>query len=243
MLYYVYNNDIGMDYIDVSIPALGWSYWNQLSFDGGITWENLANIKTAYNKFRAPFSIRTTSSTANGQHWFGHSRGSNWPTVAGHKYLFVCDVRNAGAQMKNTHLEISGVYPAGGPNIIYGAASPAANQTVYSRVYMTFGPATNAIDDGRVWIAGYPVESGKLVQFDIKNWRQFDVTGLTDAQIRTLATKENYDEVYLTLPETFHGVSNMTEDKFLEMGGIIRNDNVDGYEFFHNVAYNWIELN
>ena len=35
----------------------------------------------------------------------------------------------------------------------------------------------------------------------------------------------------------------MTPEKFLAMGGIIRNDNVDGEEFFHNVAYNWVDLN
>ena len=242
MLYYVYNNDIGMDYIDVSSPPLGWSYWNQLSFDGGVTWETLANIKTAYEKFRAPFSIRTTSSTANGQHWFGHSRGSNWPTVAGRKYLFVCDVRNAGAQMKNTYLEMSGVYPNGGPNISYSAAPTAANQTTYSRVYRTFGPAADSIDDGRVWIAGYPVESGKLVQFDIKNWRQFDVTDLTNAQITALATKENYDEVYLELPTTFKGQTNMTPEKFLAMGGIIRNSDVDLTLALHEVPLNYTIL-
>lgn len=34
-----------------------------------------------------------------------------------------------------------------------------------------------------------------------------------------------------------------SDDAFIAAGGIIVNHDVDGEEFFHNVAYNWIELN
>lgn len=241
MLYYVYNNDIGIDYKDVSQVFKGSGNWTQVSFDNGTTWEAIANIKNeSSERFRAPFSIRNTSSTT-GEHWVGHSIGSNWPTEEGHTYLAVADVKNVGAAM--SRCAFGGSLPSGTVNIQSISIPITANQTAYTRVYRTFGHSTDNSYKGRFFLDFYPSAAGTLVQVDVKNYRQFDVTGWTSAQITALAIKENYDEVYLTLPSTFKGESNMTEDKFLAMGGIIRNDNVDGEEFFHNVAYNWIDLN
>lgn len=241
MLYYVYNNDGVEEYKDVSRMAAGHGNWTQVSFDDGVTWIAIATAKAEQSeRFRAQFSIRNISSTT-GEHWFGHSVGTNWPTEEGHLYLAVADVRNVGAAMSRA--SYGGTLPSGATNISKASIPITANQTAWTRVYRTFAHSDNNSYKGRFYLDFFPAAVGTAVQVDIKNYRQFDVTGLTNAQITTLATEENYDEVYLTLPSTFKGQSNMTEDKFLAMGGIIRNDNVDGEEFFHNVAYNWVDLN
>lgn len=240
MLYYVYNNDIG-DHKDVSMVFKGHGNFTQVSFDEGTTWEAINTVKAETSeRFRAPFWVRNTSSTT-GEHWLGHSVGTNWPTEVGHTYLAVCDICNAGIAVNNPNFVA--VIPSG--SLDYGSQSfsGAANQTTYTRVWRTFVHSDNNTYKGRFFVDTYPTATGQTVLLKIKNWRQFDVTGWTNAQIQALATKANYDEVYLTLPSTFKGQSNMTEDKFLEMGGIIRNDDVDGEDYYHSFAYNWVDLN
>ena len=236
MLYYVYNNDVGVN-IDVSRMAAGHGNWTQVSFDGGTTWIAIATAKAEQSdRFRSQFSLRNPSSNTD-EHWFGHSVGTNWPTQEGHLYLAVADVRNSGAAMRAA--SYSGTIPSGATVVNSVSIPSGANQTTWTRVYRTFAHSTDLNYKGRFFLDFYPAAAGTVVQVDVKNYRQFDVTGWTTAQIQALATKENYDEVYLTLPSTFKGQTNMTEDKFLAMGGIIRNDGLDGSMMVHEIGWNY----
>ena len=231
MLYYVYNNDVGENK-DVSQQYKGYNRFTHVSFNGGDTWEDIATVAaSSTERFRAPFSLRKLSATTE-EHWIGFSLGTIFPTEEGHVYLVLCDVRNAGAAVGGK----SGLhtYNTGEATATY---NKAAAQTTYNRVYGLVAAST-----GRFYLDAYPTTAGTTCQLDVKNWRQFDVTGWTSAQITALATKENYDEVYLTLPDTFHGESNMTEEKFLEMGGMIRNDGVDGYMYVHEIGFNYSDI-
>lgn len=221
MYYYVYNNDVGAN-TDVSRMATGHGNWTQVSFDGGATWIAIATAKAEQSdRFRSQFSLRNPSSNTN-EHWFGHSVGTNWPTQEGHLYLAVADVKNVGAAMSRS--SYGGTIPSGATNIGSVSIPITANQTTWTRVYRTFAHSDNNNYKGRFFLDFYPAAAGTVVQVDIKNYRQFDVTGWTNAQITALATKANYDEVYLELPTTFKGETNMTKEKFLAMGGIIRYD-------------------
>lgn len=237
MLYYIYNNDVGENK-DVSHVAWGVGSFNEISYDGE-NWEALSNNTLwadTSQRFLAPFSIRKVNAATGTSHWFGFSvpsYGKIHPIAneAGHTYLAVCDVRCSGDSLSIARFAVY--------NPIYSNHdfSGVGGQTTYSKVYGLFGSET-----GRFFIDASVSQANSTIQLDIKNWRQFDVTGWTQDQITALATKENYDEVYLTLPDTFHGVSDMTEDKFLKMGGIIRNDNVDGYMYVHDIGFNYSDI-
>ena len=222
MLYYVYNNDVGINK-DVTSIGHGVGGWTEISYDGGTTWSSINNNilrADTSERFRAAFSLRSTNATSV-EPWYGYSispYGYLHPiaNIAGRKYLVVCDVRNSGAALKNTRLA------AYNPSASTMTFPSTANQTAYTRVYGVFSG-----DTARCFIDAYANATGTSIRLDVKNWRQFDVTGWTDAQITALATKENYDEVYLQLPTTFKGEANMTPEKFVAMGGIIRNDDVD----------------
>ena len=240
MLYYVYNNDIGMEYTDVSQTFKGSGNFAQVSFDEGTTWTAINNVKNDTSEmFRAPFWIRNTSSTT-GEHWFGHSVGTNWPTEEGHLYVAICDICNAGIAM--SRCSFGGTIPSGFLNVSSVNIPTTANQTTYTRVYRTFAHSTDNSYKGRFYLDFFPSAAGQTVLVKVKNYRQFDVTGWTSAQIQALATKANYDEVYLTLPSTFKGQSNMTPEKFLAMGGIIRNDDIDIYMGIHEIPLNYTVL-
>lgn len=249
MLYYVYNNDIG-DHRDVtSVPIeVSGQYLTEVSLDGGTTWFNKSTFySSSVDMWRLPFSFRRVNAPTNTEMGFGFSYGGSvhggFPQPKeGRMYLAVIDIRNSGAEIGPIWGRNPNMYTYTGAaeaNACVNNFFPGtANQTTYTRVW---GKVSG--EAGRFYLSFGVPAANTTIRLDIKNWRQFDVTGWTDAQIQTLATKENYDEVYATLPSTFKGQSNMTEDKFLAMGGIIRNDNVDGEEFFHNVAYNWVDLN
>jgi hypothetical protein len=241
MLYYVYNHDI---------PVTGWKEVTAM-FKGsggftGVTFQGQSRmaINTAKQitteMFRAPFSVDTQSSTTN-EHWFGFSVGTNFQTESSHLYLAVCDVRNARASLDAC--SFAGALPTGFPSVVQSAFSNTANQTNYTRIYRTFAGTSDNNNNGRFFVDTYPMGNGSVIQIDVKNWRQFDVTGMLPPDIETLAHQEYYDEVYLTLPDPFHGETNMTPEKFVAMGGIIRNDAVDGYMAIHEIPLNYIILN
>ena len=178
---------------DVTCGALGFGLWKEISFDGGTTWQTITldllySLQYDY-KWRNGFSLRNSSSTT-GQHWFGFSEpanGKRFPTEVGHRYVFIVDARNSGAATlsKGQVLQYSGA----SVTMTNGDALPhTANQTTYTRLYSTFIYNANAGSDGRAWLDIYPNVTGQVVQVDVSGWWHFDVTGMPDNDVATLAT-------------------------------------------------------
>lgn len=249
MLYYVYNNDVGTNKDVTSVPLENSGrYLTEVSIDGGSTWFDKATFYSAnVDMWRLPFSVRRVDAPVNTEIGLGFSYGNSvhggFPhPKEGKMYLVLLDFRNAGAALGNIWGRASAfatyLGAASANQVTLHSIPLTANQTSYTRVW---GKVSG--EAGRFFLSVGTQTSGTTLRFDIKNWRQFDVTGWTDAQIQTLATKENYDEVYATLPSTFKGQSNMTEEKFLEMGGIIRNDNdLDGSMMVHEIGWNYSDI-
>ena len=158
--------------MDVTTMARRGAY-TQISFDNGTTWES-----TVYDKWndriRSEFIIRNPNAAANSQQWFGFSAWTGvdalFPVVEGRTYLCILDVKNgSGVTLSKANLR----YNSSTDNILSRLST-----TSYTRLYAT-------MSNGYFWIDVYPSTTG-LVQLYIKTWRQYDVTGLTSAQIETL---------------------------------------------------------
>lgn len=166
--------------VDVSCPAYVREGWQQISTDGGTTWETITKelVDAAY---LSPFSIKMTAGSSATMTRFGwtnpNSLASRFPKFAdGLIYLYMMDI-------KASQICAMAYYDG---TVWKSKSIPASDE--YVRAYVV----TNT---GGFWIEKN-VAANTTFQLDIKNWRQYEVTALTDEAIAYIAQLPDPDAFF-----------------------------------------------
>jgi len=188
--------------VDVSCKALlcGWS---EIQYADDDTWYSTTTeaFTKDSTKFLGTFKLRTTGSNQYYRFGFGTSgsTGSLFPKrAAGLKYLFICDVRNS-----------STTTAWGAYSLMQADGSPYPNNNSVNGIPYTV-PVANCSPNGsfvRMAIlvsgdAGYmnlAIQGGGVsatFEIEIKNWRQYEVTALTDDAIAYIAQLPDPDAFF-----------------------------------------------
>lgn len=196
--------------VDVSCAPQAANDFNKVSFDGGSTWLDMNTTKLQdgtidSSKFLGDFIIKTadsrpTTATAT----FGFTVGGLFPKRAnGLKYLVMMDVKNTST----ANLSTASMYTSSAGTLVDGVPrdfSGTVPQAAYTRIAIIMeGTGNNAI----AYLVARISQVG-TIQLDIKNWRQYEVTNLTDEAIQYLASAEtNPDPDELFRSQDFFDVS------------------------------------
>ena len=139
----------------------------------------------------------TKTSAGSGTHYYGGFTGSPsfpfLPYKSGHKYLILMDIRNASSVALADYgfnssgsvpiISVSGVPYHTSSGITANQASFVRHAAVIAGQYINFS-------------ARQTTGSAATIQIEIKNWRQYDVTELTDDAIAFLAKLPNPDAFF-----------------------------------------------
>ena len=178
--------------VDVSCAPL--EAWKFNGINRGNEWESLSNTWLASNKtgtwFLSSFSIRWVSAEINAGANFGFSlnaQSRSFPKFAqGLRYLYIADVFNSGNPVDYiTFKTSSGFNPiaAGTVPFRYDDLPDGTSIQEADKVYARIAGIT---EDAALLLQGR-LKSGTTMQIDIKNWRQYEVTALTDEAIAYIA--------------------------------------------------------
>lgn len=161
--------------VDVSCPPAVRENWQLLSTDGGQTWTTMTK-EAMDGAFLMPFSIKTIADSIKTTR-FGWTVVAPFPKFAnGLIYLYMMDIKASQA--------CSMTYYDG--TVLKSKSIPASDE--YVRTYVV----TNT---GSIWIEKV-VAANTTFQLDIKNWRQYEVTALTDEAIAYIAQLDNPDAFF-----------------------------------------------
>ena len=170
--------------VDVSCPPNFISF-NQISTDGGETWQTLtADLLAA--SYLSDFSVKVTTTMAPA---YVHIGFSSFPKYAdGLRYLYIADIKHVSGTLSY--------------HDTYGTGTDVKRLTVtdfgatptdsYQRIALL--TSSNAV----LTILGVVITSGDTYRLDIKNWRQYEVTALTDDAIAYIASLPDPDQFFRT---------------------------------------------
>lgn len=164
---------------------------NPTGDDTEYTW-NDTQVKS--DRFLGTFTLRATASSGAHYH-FGFPNGSSkFPKWAsGLKYLLICDVKNVGIALESGYL-----LPGSASYVISGAQRALtgtqlnAGQTTYTRLAVLM--TANGTGEFICWTPESVSEG--TIAIEMTNWRQYEVTALTDEAIQYLAQLENPDDFF-----------------------------------------------
>ena len=156
-------------------------------------------VTPTYNPdFLHDFYLEKTNATDGTYYVFGfQTAATKFPKSADDlKYLAICDFRNSGAVALqygtgNSRLQGSGYGNIAGKDLMFiPQAACAAGQTQYTRLYCLFRG-----NEGLLYLQLKTAAAGTL-HIDIKNWRQYEVTALTDEAIAYIAQLPDPDAFF-----------------------------------------------
>ena len=191
--------------VDVSCCPVVLTY-DEISLDQGGTWLSGTAAKTALaanNAFMGEVWCRTVNPKQKTSYsiGFSSSTGNQFPKRApGLKYLAIADVRNSGIAVRSIDITQSGFQSVNRPVFENSTSFPVTEgNTQWTRVATWFpGEDAQAYVLARIMTTGADASATitGTAQLDIKNFRVYEVTALTDDAIAYLAKLPDPDQFF-----------------------------------------------